>query len=124
MMGLPGMALVNLSNKTKLIKPMLDYHISTGLVRPDFFNWPAQIKSQAKGFKPSAVAAMFGANDNQPLQTDSGDVYQFGSDGLKKDIASAFGDAIALMFQGGARRVCSSMASRSCRRRRTTARSG
>ena len=66
MMGLPGMALVNLSNKTKLIKPMLDYHISTGLVRPDFFNWPAQIKSQAKAFEPSAVAAMFGANDNQP----------------------------------------------------------
>ena len=105
MMGLPGMALVNLSNKTKLIKPMLDYHISTGLVRPDFFNWPAQITSQAKGFKPSAVAAMFGANDNQPLQAASGDVYQFGSDGWKKEYRKRVEDAIALMFQGGARRV-------------------
>ena len=44
MAGIPGMALVNLSNDTHLIKPLLDYHISTGLVRPDFFNWPAQLQ--------------------------------------------------------------------------------
>ena len=49
MMGLPGMALTNLSNKTKLIKPQLDYHISSGLVRPDFFNWPAELQAQGRG---------------------------------------------------------------------------
>jgi hypothetical protein len=105
MMGLPGMALVNLSNKTKLIKPMLDYHISTGLVRPDFFNWPAQIQSQVKAFDPGAVAVMFGANDNQPVQTASGDIYQFGSDGWKKEYRKRVEDAVALMFQGGVRRI-------------------
>ena len=44
MAGIPGMALVNFSNDTHLIKPLLDYHISTGLVRPDFFNWQAQLQ--------------------------------------------------------------------------------
>ena len=105
MMGLPGMALTNLSIKTKLIKPLLDYHISTGLVRPDFFNWPAQLQQQVKSFDPGAVAVMFGANDNQPLQSASGDIYQFGSDGWKKEYRKRVEDAIALMFQGGVRRI-------------------
>ena len=105
MMGLPGMALVNLSNKTKLIKPLLDYHISTGLVRPDFFNWPAQLQSQVKAFDPGAVAVMFGANDNQAVQTPSGDVYQFGTDGWKKEYRKRVEDAVQLLFDGGVRRV-------------------
>jgi uncharacterized protein len=105
MMGLPGMALVNLSNKTKLIKPMLDYRISTGLVRPDFFNWPAQLQSQVKAFDPGAVAVMFGANDNQAVQTASGEIYQFGSDGWKKEYRKRVQDAIGVLFQGGVRRV-------------------
>ncbi len=105
MMGLPGMALTNLSNKTKLIKPKLDYHISTGLVRPDFFNWPAQIQQQVKGFDPGAAAVMFGANDNQGVQTASGDIYQFGSDGWKKEYRKRVEDVVGLLFQGGVRRV-------------------
>ncbi len=105
MMGLPGMALTNLSIKTKLIKPLLDYHISSGLVRPDFYNWPARLQQQVKSFDPGAVAVMFGANDNQPLRSASGDIYQFGSDGWKKEYRKRVEDAVALMFQGGVRRI-------------------
>jgi hypothetical protein len=105
MMGLPGMALTNLSNKTKLIKPKLDYHISTGLCRPDFFNWPAQLQQQAKAFHPGAAAVMFGANDNQAVQTSSGKIFQFGTDGWKKEYRRRVEDVIALLYQGGVRRV-------------------
>lgn len=105
MLGLPGMALTNLSNKTKLIKPMLDYRISSGLARPDFFNWPAQIQAQAEEFDPGAAAVMFGANDNQPLQTASGEIHQFGSDGWKKEYRRRVQDVIGLLFQNGVRRV-------------------
>ena len=105
MMGLPGMALTNLSNKTKLIKSQLDYHISSGLVRPDFFNWPAQLQAKARSFDPGAVAVMFGANDNQALQTSSGKVHQFGSDGWKKEYRKRVEDVIALLYQNGVRRV-------------------
>ncbi len=105
MMGLPGMALVNLSNKTRLIKPELDYHISSGLVRPDFFNWPAQIQRQIDEFGPGAAAVMFGANDNQALQTASGKIHQFGSDGWKTEYRKRVQDVIGLLFQGGVRRV-------------------
>lgn len=105
MMGLPGMALVNLSNKTKLIKPQLDYHISSGLCRPDFFNWPAQIQAQVKAFDPGAAAVMFGANDNQAVQTASGKVYQFESDGWEKEYRGRVRDVVRLLFDGGVRRV-------------------
>jgi hypothetical protein len=105
MMGLPGMALVNLSNKTKLIKPKLDYHISTGLVRPDFFNWPAQVQQQVKTFDPGAVAVMFGANDNQAVQAANGKIYQFGEDGWKKEYRKRVEDMVGLLFQDGVRRV-------------------
>jgi hypothetical protein len=105
MMGLPGMALTNLSNKTKLIKPQLDYRISTGLVRQDFFNWPVRLRSKVEAFDPGAVAVMFGANDNQPLQASSGRIHQFGSAGWKREYRKRVQDAIAVLYQGGVRRV-------------------
>lgn len=105
MMGLPGMALVNLSNKTKLIKPKLDYHISTGLVRPDSFNWPEEVQQQVKTFDPGAVAVMFGANDNQAVQAANGKIYQFGTDGWKKEYKKRVQDMVGLLFQDGVRRV-------------------
>lgn len=105
MAGIPGMALVNLSNDTHLIKPLLDYRISSGLVRPDFFNWPAQLQRQVKAFDPGAVVVMWGANDNQGVQTSSGKVYEFGSSGWEKEYRKRVGDAIAVLFGGGVRRI-------------------
>jgi uncharacterized protein len=105
MMGLPGMALVNLSSGTKLIKPLLDYRISTGLVRPDAFDWPARLQQQVKVFHPGAVALMFGANDNQGVQTASGAVYRFGSAGWKEEYRRRVQDVVDLLFRGGVRRI-------------------
>ncbi len=105
MMGLPGMALTNLAIKTKLIKPLLDYRISTGLVRPDAFDWPARLRSKVREFDAGAVAVMFGANDNQPVQTSSGKVHQFASDGWKKEYRRRVQDTVDLLFEEGARRV-------------------
>ena len=105
MAGIPGMALVNLSHDTHLIKPLLDYHISSGLVRPDFFNWPAQLQRQVRAFDPGAAVVMWGANDNQGMQTSSGKVYEFGSSGWEKEYRKRVGDAIAILFDGGVRRI-------------------
>ncbi|MEI6450403.1 MAG: DUF459 domain-containing protein [Actinomycetes bacterium] len=105
MAGIPGMALVNLAKDTHLIKPLLDYHISSGLVRPDFFNWPAQLQQQVKAFDPGAAVVMWGANDNQGVQTSSGKVYEFGSSGWEKEYRKRIGDALAILFDGGVRRV-------------------
>ena len=105
MAGIPGMALVNLSNKTHLIKPLLDYHISTGLARPDFFNWPAQLQAQTKAFDPGAAVVMFGANDLQGLRTSSGKVYWFGQPGWTTEYRRRVREAIAILQDGGTRRI-------------------
>lgn len=105
MAGIPGMALVNLSKRTRLIRPLLDYRISTGLVRPDFFDWPAQLQRQTDAFKPGAAVVMWGANDNQGIQTASGKVHQFGSSGWEKEYRQRVKDALTILFDGGVRRV-------------------
>ena len=45
---------------------------SSGFVRDDFYNWPAQIKSVIDAEKPSVVVVMLGSNDRQQMRV--GDV--------------------------------------------------
>ena len=41
---------------------------STGLARPDYYDWPAAIKAEVTAYRPDIVVAMFGGNDfNQGL---------------------------------------------------------
>jgi len=44
-----------------------DARQSTGLARPDYFNWPYQVGLDLAANRPGAVVAMFGANDPQGL---------------------------------------------------------
>lgn len=53
----------------------LDYHISTGLTRPDYFDWPAQLSTAMlagddPSRRPEAVIFMAGGNDDQPMRTE------------------------------------------------------
>src|SRR5262245_54356532 len=41
--GVFGQSLVRMSSDTGVIAPSLDYRISTGLARPDYFDWPRQL---------------------------------------------------------------------------------
>jgi hypothetical protein len=69
---------VDLSEATGVIHPTLDFRISSGLARPDYFDWPAQIHNQLLGRHPAAVVAEFGANDGQNMEV-NGKVLPFGS---------------------------------------------
>lgn len=40
-----------------------DYKISSGLWRPDFFDWPTYIQSEMAAYDPDVVVFMVGAND-------------------------------------------------------------
>jgi hypothetical protein len=50
---------------TGVVSAMLDGRESTGLTRPDYFNWPAQLQSDINGAAPQVVVIMIGANDPQ-----------------------------------------------------------
>jgi hypothetical protein len=99
------MALVNVSKRTRLVKPLLDYQISSGLARPDFFDWPARLRQRVDEFRPGAVVLMLGANDPQGIQTDSGDVYQFGTKGWETEYRKRIRETLGILSDGGVQRV-------------------
>jgi len=105
MAGIPGMALTNLARDTGVMKARLDYRVSSGLCRPDFFDWPAQLARQVYAYHPPAAVLMFGANDRQGVQPPSGKVYQFESAGWKKEYRRRVDDVIGELFDGGVRRI-------------------
>lgn len=48
--------------------------ISTGLARPDYFNWPAEMQYIVDRYRPDLTIVMVGENDNQHLRNVSGQV--------------------------------------------------
>ncbi len=71
-----GQSLVAFIGETDLMTSTLDYRISTGLTRPDYFNWPAHLVTELERLDPEALVIMFGANDAQGIETPEGDIYQ------------------------------------------------
>lgn len=74
-----GESLVAMADRTGVIETALDYHVSSGLSRPDFFNWPKRLKAEMKGFQPDVVVFASGANDGQDVQYE-GKVYSYGTE--------------------------------------------
>jgi uncharacterized protein len=50
---------------TGVVQAALDARESTGLTRPDYFNWPAELAEDLKTVSPQVVVIMIGANDGQ-----------------------------------------------------------
>ena len=76
--GFLSIEMVNLAQQTGVIQAHGHYKISTGLSRPDYYDWPAHLAADATAYNPQVVIFCAGANDDQPLQTASG-IADFGS---------------------------------------------
>lgn len=57
----------------RLVRVSRQGRISTGLARPDYFNWPYTMHRIVDRFDPDLVIVMLGENDHQSLQTVHGD---------------------------------------------------
>jgi hypothetical protein len=68
MVGILGQSLVRISEASKLVQATLDYHIATGLCRPDYFDWPLRLRAEMHGLRPDAVVLQWGGNDLQAMQ--------------------------------------------------------
>ncbi len=60
-----GGSLQNALASTGVVTATLDGKESTGLTRPDYFNWPAALASDLNSSNPQVVVVMMGANDPQ-----------------------------------------------------------
>ncbi len=74
-LGSMGVQLQPIAASTGLFTPSLDYKVGTGLVRPQFYNWPEHlVKDVIPGEDPDVMVLMFGANDDQNMELDGGTV--------------------------------------------------
>jgi lysophospholipase L1-like esterase len=60
-----GNSLQNSLANTGVVSATLDGKESTGLTRPDYYNWPAELQSDMSRIDPQVVVVMIGANDPQ-----------------------------------------------------------
>lgn len=66
--GTFGPYLDKLMKQTGMVTTNLDYKVSSGLSRPDFFDWPAHFEQQIPQVNPDIVVLTFGGNDAQGLR--------------------------------------------------------
>ena len=78
-----SIALASEMEKALADKPGLGFaslgKVSSGLARPDFFDWDRNMDDLARRYKPDAVVMMIGANDNKPLHLPDGSQIGYGT---------------------------------------------
>lgn len=74
-----GAALLRDLGDTGVAAGVVDYRVSTGLSRPDFFDWPDHLRALEPTLQPEITIVMLGANDAQAFAIDNQRV-EFGSD--------------------------------------------
>ncbi len=99
-----GQSVVAMADGTGVIESALDYHVSSGLSRPDFFNWPNRIRAEMKSFQPDVAVFASGANDGQNVESE-GQVLQYGSKPWLELYAKRVGAAMSLLGEKGKRSV-------------------
>lgn len=77
---------------------------SSGLARPDFFDWQAEAKQLVASKKPDGTVVVIGGNDTQGLRTDSGWI-KWGTDGWKPEYGARVGRLLDVLT-GDGRSVC------------------
>jgi len=65
--------LEQLLDGTQIVDTSVDYKVSSGLARPDFFDWPAAMREEVPAADPDIVVVTFGGNDAQGLSVTSGE---------------------------------------------------
>ena len=91
-----------------MIKPAgpVDYHISTGLTRPDVFDWPGELQRQIDRYHPDTVVIALGLNDaQQPMTLPNGTFLTRGGAGWRAEYRRRVGAMISIAQGAGARVV-------------------
>lgn len=73
---------------------------STGLARPDYFPWPAQMRDDVQQYRPDVVVVMLGANDSQPLRAPDGSLISLEDSARWKEL---YRDRVSLLIEEASR---------------------
>ena len=102
MAGVFAPQMAHMAEKTGLIRASSDFHLDSGLVRRDYFDWPLRLRVMMEELRPDAVVVLFGANDNQDIRTETAFV-PFGSAEWKTLYRRRVDRVMALLTKDGRR---------------------
>ena len=98
-----GQSLVRLADEVGVARAELDFRFSSGLTRPDFFDWPRHLATLLERSRPpEAFVVFFGANDAQGMGTPEG-VARYGSPAWDRAYRARVAAVMAQLTAGGAR---------------------
>jgi hypothetical protein len=86
---------------TGVVTSTLDGKIDTGLSRPDYFNWPAELQADLAIHHPQLVVVMMGANDPQSLVV-NGSAVAYGTDAWNVAYSARAGAFMDIATNAGA----------------------
>jgi len=87
---------------TGVVDAAVDAHVDTGIARPDYFDWPAELQADLGRYHPQAVVVFLGANDPQNM-VDGGSAFSFGTPAWDAVYARRIGQFMAEATGAGAR---------------------
>lgn len=91
-----GHVMVGLANDTGVIEASTEHQLSSGLSRPDFYDWPTRIVEVMSATDPDAVVLMFGGNDAQAIVVD-GQIARRFSDAWVQEYSARVGHVMDLV---------------------------
>ncbi len=96
-----GESLERLATQTGVVDATLDFKVSSGLTRPDFFDWPKRLSTQVAKLRPDVVVICFGGNDAQPIKAQNGKTYQVSDPEWKAEYERRVGAAMDFLGADG-----------------------
>lgn len=96
-------AVVPMLYDTGVVDPTSFYKVSSGLSRPDFYDWIAYWHKYAYRYK--AIVFMVGTNDGQNMVGSGGKIFQFPTDAWRAEYKRRAGELMDIMHKAGVQRV-------------------
>ncbi|HQW51272.1 MAG TPA: DUF459 domain-containing protein [Tepidiformaceae bacterium] len=96
-----GEALVRQVSESGVMTPAQESQLSSGLTRPDFFDWPGHLNGLISGDAADVYVVMFGANDAQGIKTPGGEIFQPGDAGWATEYRRRVAGVMDLLKQDG-----------------------
>ena len=87
---------------TGVVAAEVDAQVDTGLARPDYFDWPAELQADVAKYHPQAVVVFLGANDPQNMVV-GGQALTFGTPAWDQAYAERVGQFMSEATAAGAR---------------------
>jgi uncharacterized protein len=95
-----GPALLDIADGLGVVDGAHELRYSSGLTRPDYFDWPAMLAALVEQHDPEAIVVMFGANDAQGIQTPAG-AADFGAEAWIAEYRSRVAATMSLLDGDG-----------------------